>query len=118
MEKELNITLPEWAFLDGHSHLGDMLEDRVILQHIQSYTIMELFILDENGIVLNPSMKTKEFSYTNIFGITEKHLIAVHFSLAAAVELDWILVRAIEFYVLFLDWEDNSLVIEETSKDN
>jgi len=118
MEKELNLTLPEWVFLDGNSHLGDTLENRILLQHIQSYTIMELFLLDENPLVLNSSMKTKEFTFTNIFGVTERHLIAVHFSLASPIELDWILERAIQFYLLFMNWEDNSLIIEETSKDN
>jgi len=118
MERELNITLPEWVFLDGNSHLGDTLENRVLLQHIQSYTIMELFLLEENPIILNPAIKTKEFIHTNIFRLEEKHLIAVHFSLAATIELDWIMDRAIEFYKLYLDWEDTSLIIEETSKDN
>lgn len=118
MEKEHNLTLPEWVFLDGNSHLGDTLENRVLVQHIQSYTIMELFLLGENSLVLNPAIKTKEFTHTNIFEEIEKHLIAVHFSLAADIELDWILDRAIEFYKLFMDWEDTSLIIEETSKDN
>ena len=116
--EELNLTLPEWVFLDGNSHLGDTLENRVLLQHIQSYTIMELFLLNEDSIEINSAMKRKEFSFTNIFGETEKHLIALHFSLAATIELDWIMERAIEFYKHFLDWEDTSLVIEETSKDN
>lgn len=115
---ELNLTLPEWVFLDGNSHLGDTLENRVLLQHIQSYTIMELFLLNEDIIELNPAMKRKEFTFTNIFGETEKHLIAVHFSLAANIELSWIMDRAIEFYKHFLNWEDTSLIIEETSKDN
>jgi len=119
METELNITLPEWAFLDGNSHLGDTLENRIILQHIQSYTIMEmLVVVDDNNIILNPEMKTKEFIHTSIFEELEKHLLVVHFSLASAIELDWIIDRAIEFYKLYLDWDDASLIIEETSKDN
>lgn len=118
MEKELNLTLPEWAFLDGNSHLGDMLENRVILQHLQSYTLIELIIQEEDTLVLNATLKTKEFTHTNIFDEKETHLMVVHFSLAAAVELDWIMDRAIEFYKLFMDWEDTSMIIEETSKDN
>ncbi|NDP22480.1 MAG: hypothetical protein GZ091_15560 [Paludibacter sp.] len=118
MEKELNITLPEWVFLDGNSHLGDMLENRVLLQHIQSYSIMELFLVEANPILLNPTIVTKEFSHMNIFGVNENHLLAVHFSLAGAIELDWIINRAIEFYKFFMDWQDASLIIEETSKDN
>jgi hypothetical protein len=116
--KKLNLTLPEWVFLDAKSHLGDTLEDRIILQHIQSYTIIEMLLLDKNTVELNPDLKTKEFTYTNIFGVEETHLMVVHFSLASIKELDWILERAIEFYKLFMDWEDNSLIIEETSKDN
>jgi hypothetical protein len=118
MENELNLTLPEWVFLDGNSHLGDTLEYRVLLQHIQSYTIMEMLLPDVNDIIINPALKTKEFTHTNIFGTTEKHLVIIHFTLAGTIESDWIMDRAIEFYKLFMDWQDKSLIIEETSKDN
>ena len=118
MEKELDLSLPEWVFLDGNSHLGNLLEGRDILQHIQSYTILELFMLDEDTIVSNPPVKVKEFNYTNVFGENEKHLIALHFSLADDNEIDRIMDEAIEFYRKFVDWEDQSLIIEETSKDN
>jgi hypothetical protein len=119
MNTERDLTLPEWVFLDGNSHLGDTLNERTLLQHIQSYTIMELILLDdENSLVINPELKSKEFDFTNIFGENEKHQIVVHFSLAGTVELDWIMDRAIEFYKHFMDWEDTSLIIEETSKDN
>jgi hypothetical protein len=118
MEIELNLTLPEWVFLDGNSHLGDALEGRTILQHIQSFTILELIALDEDAQILNPTVKIKEFTYANIFGENERHLMLVHFSLIDDSELDDILDKAIEFYKLFMDWEDNSLIIEETSKDN
>ena len=118
MENEIDFSLPEWAFLDGNSHLGDTLEDRVLLQHNPSFTIMEIFILGENHVELDSSVKSKEFTYLNVFGDVESHLIAVHFSLDADFELDRLLDEAIEFYKLFMDWEDTSLVIEETSKDN
>jgi len=118
MEKELDLSLPEWVFLDGNSHLGNTLEGRDILEHIPSFTILELFMLEEDGMVLNPPVKTKEFMYTNVFGDTEKHLVTIHFSLADDVELDQIMDKAIEFYRQFMDWEDQSLIIEETSKDN
>lgn len=118
MENELNTTLPEWVFLDGNSHLGNSLEDRILLQHIQSYTILEFFLELDEPIVLNEAMKTKKFTHKNIFGETENHIIAIHFSLATTMELNWIMDRAIEFYKLFMDWQDASLIIEETSKDN
>jgi hypothetical protein len=118
MENEIDFNLPEWVFLDGNSHLGDTLEDRVLLQHNPSFTIMEIFILGENHVELDLSVKSKEFTYLNVFGEFETHLIAVHFSLVGDIELDRLLDEAIEFYKLFMDWEDTSLVIEETSKDN
>jgi hypothetical protein len=116
---ERDITLPEWVFLDGNSHLGDTLNERTLLQHIQSYTILEFFVLDdENPVVTNSEQKSKEFDFTNIFGEYEKHQLIVHFSLAGEIELAWIINRSIEFYKHFMDWEDTSLIIEETSKDN
>ena len=118
MEKELDITLPEWVFLDGNSHLGDTLENRVLLQHIQSYTILEMFLINGEEFSINPELKTKEFTYTNILGKDEHHLLVVHFSLASDIELNWIMDRAIQFLKLFMDWDDASLIIEETSKDN
>jgi hypothetical protein len=118
MEKELNLTLPEWVFLDGNSPTGDILEGRTVLQHIQSFTILEMIALDADATILNPTVKVKEFTYSNIFGEDERHLVLVHFSLIDDSELDDILDKAIEFYKHFMDWEDNSLIIEETSKDN
>ena len=118
MEKEFDLSLPEWVFLDGNSHLGNTLEGRDILQHIPSLTILELFLLDEDTFVLNPPVKTKEFLYTNVFGTIEKHMIALHFSLADDFEINTIMDKAIGFYTEFMDWEDKSLIIEETSKDN
>lgn len=118
MDKELDLSLPEWVFLDGNSHLGNTLEGRDVLEHIPSFTIMELFMLDENSIEINQPVKTKEFIYTNVFGDIEKHLIAIHFSMVDDFEIDRIMDKAIEFYIQFMDWEDQSLIIEETSKDN
>ena len=117
-EEVLNFTLPEWVFLDGNSHLGNTLEGRDLLQHIPSFTILELFLLNEDTIEIDLTVKTKEFTYKNIFGEIERHLIAVHFSMATDTEIEEILDNAVDFYKHFMDWEDSSLVIEETSKDN
>jgi len=118
MENENDFTLPEWVFLNGNSHLGDTLEDRDVLQHNESFTIMEFFDVNDNPIELDSSVKSKEFTYTNILGEIETHLVAVHYSMAADFELNGIIDQAIDFYKHFMDWEDTSLVIEETSKDN
>lgn len=119
MEMELNLELPEWAFLNGSSHLGNTLEGRDILQHNHSHTIFELFLLDdEEPIEEDPSVINKVFTFNNIWGETETHLIVVHFTLISDSQLDEIMDKAIKFYKEFMDWEDASLIIEETSKDN
>ena len=119
MENGIDFTLPEWVFLNGNSHLGESLGERNVLQHNESFTIMEFFLLiDEYPIKLDSLVKSKEFIYTNILGEIEKHLVAVHFSMLADIELNGIIDQAIEFYKHFMDWEDTSLVIEETSQDN
>lgn len=118
MKKQNNITLPEWAFLDGASHLGNTLEGRDILQHIRTYTMMEIFSTDEMQVQLNSKVKTRMFTYKNSFGVEEKHLIAVHFSLAEFTELDEIIDQAIEFYKEYSDWEDGNIIDEHITQQN
>lgn len=117
MNNGIDLTLPEWAFLDGQTHLGNLLEGRIILQHLQSYTIME-FIDADTPVEISPHLRFKEFIYQTIYQTEERHLLIVHFSLASPVELDWILERAIEFYKKILDWQDASMIIEETAGEN
>lgn len=114
----MNLELPEWVFLDGNSHLGNTLESRILLQHLASHTIFELFLLDELPEEEDNVLKTKVFTFVNIWGETEIHLIAAHFTLASDKELDEIIKSAIDFYKKFMDWEDASMIIEETSKEN
>ena len=118
MKKQINLTLPEWAFLDGTSHLGNTLEGRDVLQHIRSYTMLEVFSLSDLEIELNPIVKTREFSYTNPFGVVEKHIFALHFSLAPDFELERILDKAVVFYTDYLTWEDLNIITEDNSKHN
>lgn len=116
--KQRQLTLPEWAFLEGSSHLGNTLEGRDILQHMRSYTIIEAISLDVVEIELKPEVKTRKFTYKNRYGIVENHLFAVHFSLAEFGELDEILDKAVQFYCKYLDWEDRNIVSNTTSKHN
>ena len=80
-ENELNLTLPEWVFLDGNSHPGNTLENRVQLQHVGSCTIFEFFMLLENTVDEDVTVKTKKFIYTNILGADELHMVAIHHSM-------------------------------------
>lgn len=116
--KKQNLTLPEWAFLDGASHLGNTLEGRDILMHVRSNTVMEIFAVDETTVQLNPETKQKEFTYKNQFGISEHHIIAVHYTLASDFEIGDIVNKAIDFYCKYLTWEDKNIMTEDKSKIN
>lgn len=118
MNKQTNLTLPEWAFLDGTSHLGNTLEGRNVLQHIRSYTMIEVLALQDLEFKINPEFKTREFVFKNSFGVIEQHLFIVHFSLAADFELPGILDKAVKFYTDYLMWEDRNIMDEHKSKHN
>lgn len=118
MKKQQNLSLPEWVFLDGTSHLGNTLKGRDILLHIRSYTMLEIFSTDLTEVQLNKNVKIRSFTYTNIAGIEEKHLMAIHFSLSEYAELDAILDKAVKFYCDYMAWEDKNILNEHNSKIN
>jgi len=115
--KLTNLTLPEWAFLDATSHEGNLLEGRTVIQHIRSYTILEALALED---VKAFDLKTKpyNFDYKNSFGIIEKHIMLIHFSLASESELDEIAAKAITWYCNYLAWEDANIETDSTSVTN
>jgi hypothetical protein len=108
---KINYTLPEFCFLDGNSHKGDSLENRTVIQHIRSYTILEAVALDEIDFFDFGKRKTYKFDYINRFGIVEKHIFVLHFSMTS--EDDYILIdifkKCEEWYKKYLDWEDEGI---------
>ena len=115
--KMINYTLPEFVFLDGNTHTGNSLENRTVIQHIRSYSIFEVIALDE---VLTSDFKAKsyEFEYKNNFGIVEKHLLLLHFSLAENEELEEVFAKTAKWYKAYLNWEDQNIITDETAKHN
>lgn len=116
--KTINLTLPEWAFLDGQSHLGNTLQDRTVLLHIRSNTVLEIFESSFATTVFKRGVASKQFQYDNALGICETHTIAVHYSLAENNELANILDKAIQFYTKYLAWEDANIKEDLTSQNN
>ena len=86
---ELNI--PDWAFLDGYSHEGDLLEGREVLIHTPTLTIAEIIYVDKVEPYINKNIDHRSFSHNN-----ENFMIAVYKSLAEDIED--ILDQAIEWY--------------------
>lgn len=119
----INYTLPEFCFLDANSHEGNALEDRTVIQHIRSYTIMEVVALDEIEDIsfTNP---THKFTYRNCFGIIEQHMLIVHFSLLWEIgmpvndELKEVFEKTAKWYCDYLTWEDQNIDNDERSINN
>lgn len=115
---EVELSLPEWSFLDGTSHLGNLLAGRDVLQHIPTFTIIEMFNLNGSKLMFSETVKTKPFTYKNRYDEIEEHILAIHFSIIDGENLDSIIDKAIVFYCDFLDWEDQTIIEENTSKQN
>lgn len=104
-----NYTLPEFVFLDAQSHEGNLLENRTVIQHIRSYSIIEIIALDE-VLIAQFDTKQEDFTYINSFGIEEKHKAVLHFSLAEDFELDEVFEKTINWYREYLTWEDQNIM--------
>jgi hypothetical protein len=111
----IDYNLPEWVFLDGNSHQGDTLKNRTIIQHIRSYTILEVIAIDD-FFKMNLKKISYEFEFKNSFGLTEKFKFALHFSLAEDYELSDIFKKAEKWYCNYLKWEDNNIFTDEKTK--
>ena len=119
----INYNLPEFCFLDGNSHQGDSLEERTVLQHIRSYTILEVVALDDMELTHFKSPVHK-FTYTNFAGIKKIHALVLHFSLAWEKDLpiNETLIEIFEkctvWYCDYLKWEDDNILLEEKGFNN
>lgn len=117
--QKLNYTLPEFVFLDGNSHLGNTLEHRLVIQHIRSYTILEVIAETEvSKIKLEPEAQRFLFEYKNSLGVIEKHLFVVHFTLGSEFDLPEVLEKCRQWYCDYLTWEDKNIHHDTISKHN
>lgn len=120
MEK-INLTLPEFVFLDGSSHSQNELLERTVIQHIRSYTILVVFFQEEFEI-LHLDCNTFTFQFQNHYGITENHIFALHLTLADENELPEIFEKCKIWYCDYLKWEDDNIIEDgicnEMSKHN
>ena len=96
---ELNI--PDWAFLDGYSHEGDLLEGREVIIHTPTLTIIEFLQADNLDLYLNKGVIHQSFKCMG-----ENLTAAVYKSLTEDVED--ILKKAIEWYIAEADFMTQS----------
>lgn len=116
MKKQTNLALPEWAFLDAKTQQGDELQGRDVLLHVRTNTMLEFF--EHGEVKLNEDVKQKEFTFTNQFGVTERHVVAIHYSVAEFGNLADVVDKAIQFYIEWMKWMDSDIQNEETAKHN
>lgn len=118
--KFINYSLPEFVFLDGNSPNGDTLNHRTVIQHIRSFTILEVVHLDEHWMADFKS-KTFDFEYKNRYGATENIKFALHFSLSTDDDdeiLQEIFEKSKQWYCEYLDWEDKNIDTDNLAINN
>lgn len=87
----IDLTLPEFAWIDANSHDGNHLEGREVFIHIPTKTILEVFCLDEMRVMLD--IRSTDFKFDRL-----NYRIAIHYTLLQEVED--IINQAIDWYKL------------------
>ncbi len=76
--RRIELTLPEWVFWDAHSHEGNPLGDRTVIEHVQSASVFEIFDRDFDHFQLKNGVLS--FKFKNNGMRQEKLIIALHHS--------------------------------------
>lgn len=104
--------LPEWAFLDAHSHLGDTLNDRTVVLHIRSASVIEIIDRDDDSFIPNEDVIVFKFKYISESGI-ERLSAILHYS-ATLSERENIITQVLrpcaKWYCDYCAWEDNNII--------
>jgi hypothetical protein len=107
--KLTELTLPEWAFLDAHSHEGDQLDGRTVILHVRSSSVIEVF--GRGDATLNDGVVTYKFGNKRT---GEKMIAVLHYSTTVDEyqELKDLLKKCAIWYVDYSDWEDHEIMDE------
>jgi hypothetical protein len=108
-------TLPEWAFLDARSPLGNELGSRTLILHIRSASIIEIIDRDKDEFTPAPSVLKFNFKYT--MPLEVQRLSAVlHYCATLDENNDReyikreILKTCAMWYCKYCAWEDNNIL--------
>lgn len=107
----VNLTLPEWAFLDARSHEGEPLGNRTVINHVRSASIIEIFDRDIDKFALKEEVLTFKFKSVRT---GERLMAALHYSASVNDEqmLKEILRKCAIWYCDYMDWEDENMALD------
>lgn len=111
----IKYSLPEWTFLNGNSHEGDVLKGRTIFLHFPSFTILEVIPAKKLAELKidNPAF---QFQIIDEYGNTETLQFFIHCTLSH--DLDRIYQDSAIWYCEYLKWEESNVLIKQKSKQN
>lgn len=113
-----NLTLPEFAFVEGSWHEvgGDPLQGRTVILHVRSASVIE--ILERDNVVLNDDVLTLKFYYENRFDVKEHMVAVLHYCATLDAKADRVMIKeeimkpAARWYCDYCTWEDNNICDE------
>lgn len=107
--------LPEWAFLDAHSHMGNPLGNRTVINHIRSASIIEIIDRDKDKFIPIEGVVMYNFKYISPSG-TERLSAVLHYCATIDKDVDremikkQILKECAIWYCGYCAWEDNNIL--------
>lgn len=116
MERVINVTLPEFAFVESSGHDGDTLQGRNVILHIRSASVIEIF--EEENFFPKEGAITLRFTNTNKLGVKEYYIAALH--CCATLDdkydkqaiLESVITPAARWFCDYCDWEDSNIIQE------
>lgn len=114
--KIIELTLPEWVFLDAHDGKIDHLKGRTVILHIRSASDIEIF--NREDVVINDDVLSYKFGYTNFAEIKEHMTAALHYCATLnkdedrAMIINEILRPCAKWYCEYCKREDKNIIKE------
>lgn len=106
------LTLPEFAFVDGSCHENpNILDGRIVILHVRSASVVE--ILERDKALLNDNALTFKFGYINKYGIKERLIAVLHYSATLDKDddkdeiIDKVMRKAAMWYCDYCLWQDD-----------
>lgn len=114
MKKLIQLSLPDFAFVEGSEHENNMLSERTVILHIRSASVIE--ILDREDAYITEGALTYNFSYINHFGVKEPMVAVLHYCSSLDKDADRemiikeIMKPSAQWYCDYCTWEDKNII--------